>query len=102
MSLGVTLVMYAALFQLTDALQVVAVGFLRGVHDTRVPMWIAAFSYWAVGMPVAWGLAFPLGFGPVGLWLGLCAGLSLAAVLLMGRFWSGWARGDWTAPETAR
>jgi MATE family multidrug resistance protein len=53
-------------------------------------------------MPVAWGLAFPLGFGPVGLWLGLCAGLSLAAVLLMGRFWSGWARGDWTAPETAR
>ncbi|MGR3521250.1 MAG: MATE family efflux transporter [Paracoccus sp. (in: a-proteobacteria)] len=101
-SLGVTLVMYAALFQLTDALQVVAVGFLRGVHDTRVPMWIAAFSYWAVGMPVAWGLAFPLGFGPVGLWLGLCAGLSLAAVLLMGRFWSGWARGDWTAPETAR
>ena len=101
-SLGVSLLMYAALFQLTDALQVIAVGFLRGVHDTRVPMWIASFSYWVVGMPVAWGLAFPLGFGPAGLWLGLCAGLSLAAVLLMWRFWSGWARGDWTRPGTPR
>ena len=97
--IGASLLMYAALFQLTDALQVIAIGFLRGVHDTRVPMFIAAFSYWAVGMPVAWGLAFPLGVGPAGLWLGLCVGLTLAAVLLMWRFWRGLERGDWTRPE---
>ncbi len=89
------------MFQLTDAMQVLALGFLRGVHDTRVPMWIAGFSYWVVGMPVAYTLAFHLGFGPAGLWLGLVAGLTLAGILLMRRFWRGWARGDWTAPHRA-
>mgnify|MGYP002714678701 CR=1 FL=1 len=99
--IGAGLLFFAALFQLADALQVLALGFLRGVHDTRVPMWIAGFSYWVVGMPVAWGLAFPLGFGPAGLWLGLCAGLTLAAALLLARFWQGHARGVWTRPATA-
>ena len=98
-ALGAMLLMYAALFQLTDAFQVIALGFLRGVQDTRVPMWIAGFSYWVVGMPVAWALAFPLGFGPAGLWLGLCVGLTVAAVLLMRRFWRGHARGDWTRAQ---
>lgn len=97
-ALGAMLLMYAALFQLTDAFQVIALGFLRGVQDTQVPMWIAGFSYWVVGMPAAWALAFPLDLGPAGLWLGLCVGLSVAAVLLMLRFWRGLARGDWTAP----
>lgn len=100
-AIGAGLLFYAALFQLTDALQVVALGLLRGVHDTRVPMWIAAFSYWGVGMPIAWGLAFPLGFGAAGLWLGLVAGLSVAGGLLLLRFWSGHARGDWTATRVA-
>ena len=100
-ALGAALLVYAALFQLTDAFQVIALGFLRGVHDTRVPMWIAGFSYWVIGMPVAWGLAFPLGFGPAGLWLGLCIGLTVAAVLLMARFWRGHARGVWTGPALA-
>lgn len=95
-ALGAMLLMYAALFQLTDAFQVIALGFLRGVHDTQVPMWIAGFSYWVIGMPVAWALAFPLGIGPAGLWLGMCAGLTVAAILLMRRFWRGHARGDWT------
>ncbi|SMO38325.1 MATE family efflux transporter [Paracoccus laeviglucosivorans] len=91
------LLFYAGIFQLTDAMQVIALGFLRGVQDTRVPMVIAAVSYWVVGIPVAYGLAFMLGVGPAGLWLGLVAGLSFAAVLLMRRFWRGFARGDWTA-----
>ncbi|RJL18210.1 MATE family efflux transporter [Paracoccus siganidrum] len=101
-AIGAGLLLYAALFQLTDAFQVIALGFLRGVHDTRVPMVIAGFSYWAVGMPVAYGLAFPLGVGPAGLWLGLCVGLTLAAILLMARFWRGHARGDWTPRPPAR
>ncbi|RJE80749.1 MATE family efflux transporter [Paracoccus sp. JM45] len=100
-TIGASLLMYAALFQLTDAFQVIALGFLRGVHDTNVPMWMAGFSYWGVGMPVAYWLAFPMGFGPAGLWLGLCAGLTLASVLLMWRFWRGHARGDWTLPRAA-
>lgn len=95
--IGAGLLLYAALFQLTDAFQVIALGFLRGVHDTRLPMLIAGFSYWVVGMPVAYGLAFGLDVGPPGLWLGLCVGLTLAAILLMARFWHGWARGVWTA-----
>lgn len=100
-ALGAGLLVYAAAFQLTDAFQVIALGFLRGVHDTRVPMWIAGFSYWVIGMPVAWGLAFPGGMGPAGLWLGLCVGLTMAALLLMARFWRGFARGVWTGPAPA-
>lgn len=99
--LGAMLLAYAALFQLADAVQVIALGFLRGVHDTRVPMWMAAFSYWLVGMPIAYGLAFTLDLGPGGLWLGLCAGLFVASVALMWRFWRGLLRGDWTRSGAA-
>ncbi len=85
---GTKLMAVAALFQMGDAQQAMALGLLRGVQDTRVPMWIAAFSYWVVGVPVSYLLAFPLGFGGIGLWLGLATGLFLAAALLMWRFWS--------------
>lgn len=100
-TLAAGLLFYAGLFQLTDAMQVIGLGLLRGVQDTRVPMIIAAISYWLIGMPVAYGLAFVLGLGPKGLWLGLVAGLTCAAVLLMRRFWRGWARGDWTRPAAS-
>jgi len=95
------LLFYAGLFQLMDAMQVIGLGLLRGVQDTRVPMVIAAVSYWLVGIPVAYGLAFVAGIGPAGLWLGLLAGLTLAALLLMRRFWCGLARGDWTREARA-
>lgn len=85
---GSTLLILSALFQMVDATQVMALGFLRGMQDTRAPMWIAALSYWVIGIPVSYALAFPLGFGGPGLWLGLTAGLSVAAVLLMWRFWT--------------
>lgn len=99
--LAAGLLFYAGLFQLMDAMQVIGLGLLRGVQDTRVPMILAAISYWVVGMPVAYALAFVLGLGPAGLWLGLVVGLNFAAVLLMRRFWRGFARGDWTpAPAT--
>ena len=77
----------AAMFQMADAMQVMALGLLRGIKDTRVPMWLAAISYWVIGIPVSYLLAFPLGYGAVGLWLGLVIGLTVAAVLLMTRFW---------------
>lgn len=85
---GSLLLAFAAAFQLADAAQVLALGFLRGVHDTRVPMWIASFAYWAVGIPTSWFLAFRAGLGGTGLWLGLVIGLVIASALLMWRFWS--------------
>ena len=84
---GVGLLAMAALFQLADGLQVTVLGLLRGVQDTRVPMWYAALSYWGVGMPFGYVAGFVLGWGGIGVWIGLIAGLSAAAALLMARFW---------------
>lgn len=89
---GVKLMAMAALFQIFDAMQVMALGLLRGVRDTRVPMWMAIISYWGLGMPVSYVLAFVVGWGGLGLWAGLVAGLACASGLLMLRFWSGQAR----------
>ncbi len=86
LALGVTLLALAALFQLVDAGQVMALGFLRGVQDTRVPMVYAILSYWAIGIPTSYMLGFVAGFGPPGIWLGLVAGLLAATVALMTRF----------------
>ena len=85
---GMLLLAISALFQLADAMQVIALGLLRGIHDTRVPMIAAAISYWLVGMPAAYILAFWVGMGGIGLWLGLTIGLACAAVTLMWRFWA--------------
>ncbi|PJE32426.1 MATE family efflux transporter [Pseudooceanicola marinus] len=87
LAVGRGLLYAAAVFQLADAMQVLALGLLRGLQDTRRPMIFAAISYWVVGVPAAWVLGFPLGFGGVGIWLGLAAGLSLAAVTMMTRLW---------------
>ena len=87
LAFGVTLLALAALFQLADAMQVMALGLLRGIQDTAVPMWLAAVSYWVIGIPASYVLAFPLGFGGVGLWSGLVIGLVAAGVSLMARFW---------------
>jgi multidrug resistance protein, MATE family len=87
MRVGVMLLALAALFQVADALQVMALGLLRGVQDTRVPMIYATFSYWLVGMPASYVLGFPLGYGAAGVWIGLVLGLLCAAVLMLGRFW---------------
>lgn len=87
LQLGVTLLFMAALFQLVDAMQVMALGLLRGLQDTRAPMWFAAISYWGIGVPCSWLFAFRLGYGGVGLWAGLVVGLACAGASLMLRFW---------------
>lgn len=93
--IGAGLLAAAALFQLVDGAQVIALGLLRGVQDTGGPMLIAALAYWGVGIPASYALGFPLGFGGVGIWLGLACGLAVAGVLLMTRFWrQGLARAD--------
>jgi MATE family multidrug resistance protein len=76
----------AAIFQIFDGTQSIAVGALRGLKDTRVPMLIGAIGYWAIGFPTGWLLAFPLGLGAPGLWWGLAAGLAAVGVPLAFRF----------------
>lgn len=96
-ALAAQLLVLAGVFQFSDGIQVASNGALRGLKDTRVPMLIAAFAYWGVGMPVGWWLTFDRGLGARGMWMGLAAGLSVAAVLLFRRFWrrahgAGWRR----------
>ena len=81
------LLILAGFFQFSDGIQVASNGALRGLKDTRVPMGITLFAYWGVGMPIGWWLAFPHGLGARGMWMGLIAGLSMAALLLFARFW---------------
>lgn len=88
MTIGVVLVAMAALFQLMDGAQVVALGLLRGVQDTRVPMVLAAVSYWVIGLPCSYVLGFFMGWEGVGVWLGLVVGLGFAGAALMWRFWA--------------
>ena len=79
--------MWAAIFQLADGVQAVAAGALRGLQDTRVPMWIAIFSYWVPGFGMAIWLGFFTPLEGTGVWIGLATGLFFAAALLLWR-WS--------------
>lgn len=79
------LIALAAVFQLSDGAQVALLGMLRGMNDTRVPMLINAFSYWAVAFAAGYYTAHHLGWGATGLWFGLILGLTVAAVLLAWR-----------------
>lgn len=97
---GVTLMVISALFQFVDAAQIIWLSVLRGVQDTTVPMWMAVVSYWVVGIPVSYLMAFTLDWGPIGLWLGLTVGLALAAVLLGWRFWARSVHISRTFPKT--
>ena len=87
-TIGTTLLIVAALFQMADLTQIVSLSLLRGLQDMTVPMWIAAFSYWVLAIPFSYLMAFTFGFGAEGLWLGLTLGLAVAALLLTWRFWS--------------
>lgn len=76
----------AAFFQIADGIQVTAVGALRGLKDTRIPMLIGIFAYWCIGLTSGYLLGLKLGFGSVGLWWGLALGLAVASVVLTWRF----------------
>jgi MATE family multidrug resistance protein len=80
------LLVIAALFQLSDGVQVAGLGALRGLEDVKVPGIISFLAYWVVGLPTGYILGFKLHMGVNGIWTGLLAGLSVAAVLLFFRF----------------
>lgn len=84
--MAATLVFMAGFFQLSDGVQVVGVGVLRGLSDVNVPTLITLFSYWLVALPTSYLLGFPLGYDAPGVWVGLLVGLTVAAILLTLRF----------------
>jgi MATE family multidrug resistance protein len=84
--LTAVLLMVGATFFVADGIQTVAAGALRGMNDTRVPLLFAAISYWLIGFPAAYGLAFRTELGAIGVWIGLSCGTAVYAVLLILRF----------------
>ena len=87
LAIAIPLVIVAAAFQFVDSYQGVMVGVLRGIKDISIPTRMGIFSYWIVGIPTAYILAFPLNLGGVGIWIGLAIGLSSASILMAWRFW---------------
>ena len=80
------LLVAAAIFQISDSIQVIVLGALRGLQDVKIPTIITFISYWLVGFPISWFLGKETAFGSFGIWLGLLAGLTTAAILLYIRF----------------
>ncbi len=84
---AVSLLYMAAIFQISDGLQVSGYGALRGLKDTTVPMVVNFIAYWMVGLPLGYYLGIIRNIGPQGLWMGLIAGLTIAAILHNIRFY---------------
>ncbi|MEM6987562.1 MAG: MATE family efflux transporter, partial [Pseudomonadota bacterium] len=81
-ALAAQLLLLAAVFQLSDGMQATMFGILRGLHDTRAPMLINAFSYWCIAFGLGYWLAHSVGLGVSGLWYGLIIGLTISSILL--------------------
>ncbi|WP_298533549.1 MATE family efflux transporter [uncultured Algibacter sp.] len=80
------LLVAAAIFQISDSIQVLVLGALRGLQDVKIPTAITFISYWLIGFPISWFLGKEEVYGSFGIWLGLLAGLTTAAILLYIRF----------------
>jgi len=85
-SIASQLLFAAAIFQISDTIQVVVLGALRGLQDVKIPTIITFVSYWVIGFPISYFLGKASMYGSFGIWLGLLAGLSTAAILLYMRF----------------
>ncbi len=86
-AIAMKLMLVAAVFQLSDGVQVVSLGILRGITDVNIPTWITMFAYWGLSLPLGYLLAFNLNMDAIGIWFGLLAGLTASAVLLTIRFY---------------
>ena len=80
------LLLIAAVFQITDTIQVVALGVLRGMQDVKIPTFITFISYWLIGFPISYYLSLYTDYKSAGIWIGLLAGLSSSGILLFIRF----------------
>ncbi|WP_332019624.1 MATE family efflux transporter, partial [Kaistella sp.] len=86
--LAAKLMIIAALFQLSDGIQVVALGSLRGIQDVKIPSIITFIAYWLIAIPLGYVLCVPLKMGAFGMWIALGLGLTVSAALLVYRFLS--------------
>ncbi|ULQ53959.1 MATE family efflux transporter [Flavihumibacter fluvii] len=84
--LAALLLLFAAVFQISDATQAIGAGLLRGIKDVRVPTLLVGIAYWVVGLPMGYILGFNFNMGAKGMWLGFIAGLTLASIFLISRF----------------
>ena len=84
--LAASYLVWAGIFQIVDGAQVVGAGMLRGLGDTRAPMWLAGLGYWGIGLPVGVVLAFWVKLDGIGIWIGLSTGLAVVAVLMTVRW----------------
>ena len=80
------LLLVAAIFQISDGLQVVVLGALRGLQDVKIPMYMTFISYWVIGFPISIYLGLYTELKAIGIWIGLLAGLTAAALFLYLRF----------------
>ncbi len=85
-SIAASLLVIAALFQISDGVQAVGIGILRGLMDVKIPTLITFTAYWIIGLPIAYLLGFILHLGVQGVWIGLLTGLTASAVMLTLRF----------------
>lgn len=85
-ALAATLLLVGTTFFITDALQTITVGALRGIKDTRIPLLLAVLGYWLIGFPLSYVLGLHTAFGAIGIWIGLSIGTGLYAALLVLRF----------------
>ncbi|MFD2726784.1 MATE family efflux transporter [Hyunsoonleella rubra] len=86
MEIASKLLLVAAVFQISDSIQVMVLGALRGLQDVKIPMILVFIAYWVVGFPICWFLGKAEALGSMGIWIGLLAGLTVAAILLYLRF----------------
>jgi MATE family multidrug resistance protein len=85
-SIASSLLIIAALFQISDGIQAVGIGILRGLTDVKIPTLITFTAYWIIGLPIAYLLGFVFHLGVQGVWIGLLTGLTASAVMLTLRF----------------
>jgi MATE family multidrug resistance protein len=85
-ALASVLMLLAALFQISDASQAIAVGLLRGIKDVKIPTLYIAIAYWVVGIPIGCLMAFTFKMGAAGMWIGFVSGLTFSSVFLNYRF----------------
>ncbi|MEO7316863.1 MAG: MATE family efflux transporter [Ginsengibacter sp.] len=85
-SLASFLLLFAAIFQISDSTQAISAGLLRGIKDVKVPTIFIAIAYWIIGIPAGWYMAFHLKMGAAGIWMGFIIGLTFSAIFLSLRF----------------
>ncbi len=85
-AIAARLLLIAAFFQISDGIQVVVLGALRGLQDVKIPTFITFIAYWVIGFPISFYLGLKTSYGSMGIWIGLLVGLTASAILLYLRF----------------